>query len=289
MMDELRELFALTADLAAEFHETLPERRVFPDATVDELRAALGGPLPETPRDAKLVVRELAAAADPGLVASPGGRYYGFVIGGTVPSSLAADWLVTAWDQKRGPLHLQPGGLGRRRGRRRLAARAARTPARRVIRLRHGRPGGELHRARRRPPPRARTDRLGRRGARPERRPARARRGRREAPRTIDRALRMLGLGAPTDVVPADDQGRLLVDQLELTDEPTILCAQAGDVSTGAFDDFHALADRRDAAANTWLHVDGAFGLWAAASPRCNTRSQASSAPTRGRPTRTSG
>jgi glutamate/tyrosine decarboxylase-like PLP-dependent enzyme len=83
---------------------------------------------------------------------------------------------------------------------------------------------------------------------------------------TIDRSLRMLGLGAPTDVVPADGSGRLLVEQLRLTDEPTILCAQAGEVSTGSFDDFHRLADARDGAANTWLHVDGAFGLWAAVS-----------------------
>jgi glutamate/tyrosine decarboxylase-like PLP-dependent enzyme len=78
----------------------------------------------------------------------------------------------------------------------------------------------------------------------------------------------MLGLGVPTDVVPADAQGRLLTSELRLGDEPTIVCAQAGEVSTGAFDDFGALADARDAAANTWLHVDGAFGLWAAVSPR---------------------
>jgi glutamate/tyrosine decarboxylase-like PLP-dependent enzyme len=82
---------------------------------------------------------------------------------------------------------------------------------------------------------------------------------------TVDRALRMLGLGAPTDVVPSDDNGRMLATGLRLTDEPTIICAQAGEVSTGAFDPFHPIADARDAAANAWVHVDGAFGLWAAA------------------------
>jgi glutamate/tyrosine decarboxylase-like PLP-dependent enzyme len=82
---------------------------------------------------------------------------------------------------------------------------------------------------------------------------------------TIDRGLRMLGLGAPTDVISTDDNGRLLASELRLTDEPTILCAQAGEVNTGAFDPFNAIADARDAAANTWIHVDGAFGLWAAA------------------------
>jgi glutamate/tyrosine decarboxylase-like PLP-dependent enzyme len=83
---------------------------------------------------------------------------------------------------------------------------------------------------------------------------------------TVDRALRMLGLGAPTDIVPSDSNGRMLTDRLELTDEPTIVCAQAGEVNTGAFDDFHAVADARDAVANSWIHVDGAFGLWAAVS-----------------------
>jgi glutamate/tyrosine decarboxylase-like PLP-dependent enzyme len=68
---------------------------------------------------------------------------------------------------------------------------------------------------------------------------------------TIDRALRMLGLGSPTDVIPSDANGRMLVEHLELTDEPTILCAQAGEVNTGAFDAFHALADARDDVANT--------------------------------------
>ena len=83
---------------------------------------------------------------------------------------------------------------------------------------------------------------------------------------TIDRSLRMLGLGAPTDIVPADAHGRLLAEHLQIGDEPTIVCAQAGEVNTGAFDPFHAIADARDAAPNAWVHVDGAFGLWAAAS-----------------------
>ncbi|HVW16808.1 MAG TPA: pyridoxal-dependent decarboxylase, partial [Solirubrobacteraceae bacterium] len=85
---------------------------------------------------------------------------------------------------------------------------------------------------------------------------------------TIDRALRLLGLGAPTDVVAADDQGRMLVDELELDDRPTIVCAQAGEVNTGAFDPIDRLADLCATAPNAWLHVDGAFGLWAAAAPR---------------------
>jgi glutamate/tyrosine decarboxylase-like PLP-dependent enzyme len=76
----------------------------------------------------------------------------------------------------------------------------------------------------------------------------------------------MLGLGAPTDVVPADFNGRMLAEHLALTDEPTIVCAQAGEVNTGACDPFGAICDARDAAGNAWVHVDGAFGLWAGVS-----------------------
>src|SRR5882672_9310476 len=101
-MDELRALFEQTADLAASFYETLDERPVYPTTTAAELRDALAGPLPEEPTDAPTVIAELAAAADPGLVAEPGGRYFGFVIGGAVPASVAADWLTSTWDQNAG-------------------------------------------------------------------------------------------------------------------------------------------------------------------------------------------
>ena len=85
---------------------------------------------------------------------------------------------------------------------------------------------------------------------------------------TIDRALRLLGIGASSlEVVPVDDQGRMRVDELRLGDGPTIVCGQAGEVNTGAFDDLDAIADVA-AEAGAWFHVDGAFGLWAAASPQ---------------------
>jgi len=267
-MDETRELFHLTADLAADFYETLPDRRVLPDTTPDELRERLGGPLPKEPRDAWLVVGALADAAGPGLVAEPGGRYFGFVIGGAVPASLAADWLTSTWDQNAAlyvagpaaavveevagawllellglPAHASFGFVTSGQ----IANFTALAAARHHV-LAHA--GWDV-------------ERQGLNGAPPIRVVVGAQRH-----GTIDRALRMLGLGAPTDVVRADDQGRLRADELRLTDEPTILCAQAGEVNTGAFDDLHALADARDAAANAWLHVDGAFGLWAAVSPR---------------------
>jgi glutamate/tyrosine decarboxylase-like PLP-dependent enzyme len=84
---------------------------------------------------------------------------------------------------------------------------------------------------------------------------------------TIGRALRLLGIGTSSlVVVPADDQGRMVVEQLPEIDGPTIVCGQAGEVNTGAFDDLNAIADQV-AGTDAWFHLDGAFGLWAAASP----------------------
>src|SRR5215216_3224147 len=101
-MDDVRRLLELTASIAADYVESLGERRVFPDVSPEDLRAALGGPLPEQPVDARQVVTELTAAAEPGVVGQGSGRYFGFVIGGALPAALAADWLTSAWDQNAG-------------------------------------------------------------------------------------------------------------------------------------------------------------------------------------------
>jgi glutamate/tyrosine decarboxylase-like PLP-dependent enzyme len=265
-MDELRDLFHETADLAADFYDSLPERAVQPTVSVDELRASLDRPLPENATDPRTVIAELASAADRGLVATAGGRYFGFVIGGAVPSSIAADMLASAWDQNAGlyaggpsasvveevagrwlvellglPAHASFGFVTGGQ----TANFAALAAARHHV-LEHA--GWDVESDGLQGAPRIRVVVGAKRHG------------------TIDRALRMLGLGGPTDVVPADDHGRMLADQLQLGGEPTILCAQAGEVNTGSFDPFHAIADARDRAANTWLHVDGAFGLWAAVS-----------------------
>jgi glutamate/tyrosine decarboxylase-like PLP-dependent enzyme len=257
------ELFALTAEIAADFYAGLPDRAVVPSATAAEIRAALGGPLPEEPRDPKRVVTELAAAADPGIVADAGGRYFGFVTGAAVPAALAADWLTSTWDQNTAMAVMSP------------AAMAAEDVAAQWLRELLGLPddtsyafvtGAQM--ANFTALASARHHVLARAGWDVEAN------GLTEAPRirvvvgehrhsTIDKALRMLGLGAPTDVIPSDDQGRMRVDELRVADEPTIVCAQAGEVNTGAFDDFEALAGT-----GAWVHVDGAFGLWAAVSPK---------------------
>ncbi len=97
-----RELLRRTAEIASGFLDSLDERSVWPPASVRELRQALGGPLPHEPGDPLAVVEALAAEVDPGVVAIPGGRYFGFVIGGSLPAALAADWLTSVWDQNAG-------------------------------------------------------------------------------------------------------------------------------------------------------------------------------------------
>ena len=265
-MDELRALLDQTAGLAAAFYDTLDERPVYPRATADELRATFTGPLPGGPTDAQTVIAELAAAADPGIVAEAGGRYFGFVIGGALPASLAADWLTSTWDQNAclyvaGPAasvveEVAGAWLGELLGLPRDASFAFVTGAQManftgLAAARHHvlkEAGWDVERDGLTGAPRIRVvvgaNRHG----------------------TVDRALRMLGLGAPTDVIPVDDNGRMLAAHLALTAEPTIVCAQAGEVNTGGFDPFGPIADARDAAANAWLHIDGAFGLWAGAS-----------------------
>src|SRR5579863_9354775 len=99
---EFRSLLFATAERAADYLEGIGERDVRWSATVEELRARLAGPLPERPTPSREVIAELADAAEPGLVASPGGRYFGFVIGGSTPAALAADWLTSTWDQNGG-------------------------------------------------------------------------------------------------------------------------------------------------------------------------------------------
>jgi glutamate/tyrosine decarboxylase-like PLP-dependent enzyme len=269
-VDDARRLLELTASIAADYVESLGDRRVFPDVTPEELRAALGGPIPEQPLDAREVVTELAAAAEPGVVAMGSGRYFGFVIGGALPAALAADWLTSAWDQNAGLYVAGPSASVVEQVTREWIVDLLGLPENASIgfvtgtQMAHvtGLAAARFHVL----------DQVGWDVSHE---------GLQDAPRvrvlagakrhvTLDRALRLLGLGAPT-VVDADEQGRMRVEALAtaLTDGngPTIVCAQAGEVNTGSFD---PLVDVADACqdADAWLHVDGAFGMWAAVSPR---------------------
>jgi glutamate/tyrosine decarboxylase-like PLP-dependent enzyme len=256
---------------ASRFFAGLRERPVRPQSSLDELRAALGGPLPEEGIDPRRVVEELARAADPGVVASAGPRYFGFVVGGSLPAALGADWLASAWDQDAGLYVLGP------------AAAVVEDVAAGWLLALLGLPpsssvgfvtGGQMANytgliaGRHAVLERAgwNVEEAGLAGAPPVRLVVGA-----QVHVTIITALRMLGLGS-RDVtrVEADGQGRMRPDALrkvvDAGDGPLIVCAQAGDVNTGAFDPFEEIVDVLRGR-NAWLHVDGAFGLWAGACP----------------------
>ena len=271
MADELDRLLERTAARAAEFLHGLPDRPVGATASVDELLASLGGPLPEGPSDPAEVVELLAKGADRGLVGSAGPRFFGFVIGGSLPAALGADWLTSAWDQNAGLLATSP------------AASVAEAVAAGWLLDLLGLPAGAsvgfvsgATMANFTALAAARHHVLAEAGWDVERD------GLQDAPRvhvvageerhvTLDTALRYTGLGAGrTHLVPADDQGRMRADALgevlERCDGPTIVCAQAGNVNTGALDPVGEICQASHAR-GAWVHVDAAFGLWAAASP----------------------
>jgi glutamate/tyrosine decarboxylase-like PLP-dependent enzyme len=267
----LRPLLEDAATHAAEFLEGLSSRRVALTVTIEELREEFGDPLPDGPQEARQVLAELARMADRGLIASAGGRYFGFVFGGSLPAALAADWLTSAWDQNAclyvaspaasvieeacGSWLIELFGLpedasfGLVTGCQ-MANFTALAAARHGV-LEAAGWDVEAH---------------GLAGA-----PAVRVIAGEERHITIDRALRFLGFGtASLRLVPADAQGRMRSDALRAvlaeSSGPTIVCAQAGNVNTGAVDPLGEICDAsREVGA--WVHVDGAFGMWAAASP----------------------
>ena len=255
---------------------SLPDRPVPPRTGIDEVVEALGPALPESGTAAADVVDLLTAACEPGLTAMPSGRFFGMVIGGAAPGR-AGRGLA---GQRLGPeRRAAPGSRPRTAPSRTSPAPGSWTcsacPGGSAVGFVDRGDDGELHLPRRRPRRRAAPRRLGRRGARPGRGPRVRVLVGAERHDTVDLALRYLGLGAP-ETVPVDAQGRILVPALadalargagEDPALPTIVVLQAGNVHSGAFDPLarrSTLAHRHGA----WVHVDGAFGLWAAAAPR---------------------
>ena len=271
MTDE-RELLLRTAEIAADFLDTLDDRLIRPRARVEELRAALGVPLPDEPTDPRAVVEALADAAEPGVVGIASGRYFGFVIGGALPAALAADWLTSAWDQNAGLVVGGPSAAVVEEVAGEWLKDLLGVPATASFSFVTGCQMAHvtcLAAARHAVLERVgwNVERHGLAGSPPIRIVAGNKRH-----VTIDRALRLLGLGSDSTVrVDVDSQGRMQLAALEAALSegagPAIVCAQAGEVNTGAFDSLERIAELcRDAEA--WLHVDGAFGMWAAASPQ---------------------
>jgi glutamate/tyrosine decarboxylase-like PLP-dependent enzyme len=268
---ELRELLHRTAEEIARYREALPELPVAPDP---DWQAGIDLPreLPDGPAAPEEVFEELVAAATPGLMASAGPRYFGFVTGGSLDAALVADLMVVGWDQLAFNAISSPASV--------LFEEVAGTWLKQLLGLpadasvgfvTGGGPANTVCLAA------ARwqvlhdagwdVNRDGLAGAPRIRVVAGA-----ERHATIDRSLRILGLGEGcVEPVPVTGQGALDAERLPEVlaagpPGPTIVCAQAGNVNTGACDDLTAIgAVARDAGA--WLHVDGAFGLWAAASP----------------------
>jgi glutamate/tyrosine decarboxylase-like PLP-dependent enzyme len=269
--EEPGRLLGRTAQIAAAWLESLDRRPAGVSATVDDLRSRLGAPLPETPAEPLAVVEDLARAAEPGLVAIPSGRYFGFVIGGGLPAAVAADWLTTVWDQCAGPYVCGPAASVAEEVAGAWLAELLGLPEHASFAFVPGCQTAHLTclAAARHHALRAAgwdVEERGLAGSPPLRVLVGAQRH-----ASVDRALRFLGIGrAGVTVVPADGSARMRVDRLreELAagDAPAIVCAQAGEVNTGAFDDLDAIADAASEA-GAWLHIDGAFGLWAAASP----------------------
>ena len=270
--DEREEALQAAFALGLEYLRGVGERHVGARASASQIQARLGGPVPERGTDPSAVVRELSAAVDDGIVASVGPRYFGFVIGGALPAAAAADVLTTAWGQN-GALHaLSP------------AAAASEQVA------------GEWMLDLLGLPPSASTGLptgagLGNAvGIAAGRHAVLAREGwdvearglygapeimviiGDEAHATALTALQYLGLGRERVVrVATDDNGQMrgdaFAEAVATIRGPLIVLAQAGNVNTGGFDPMDQLADALEQHPNAWMHVDGAFGLWANVSP----------------------
>ena len=264
----MKELLADFLDRALHYIDSLDSRRVAPSVEAVERLALLDGPLPEHPTDPRIVLRMIDEIGSPATVASAGGRYFGFVTGGTLPAALSANLMAGVWDQNAGYRVQSP-----------VAARvedACLKWLREVLGLPAGAGGGfvtgatmanfaALAAARRAVLLKAgwNVEEDGLIGAPPLRVVVGD-----EVHASVLKALSLLGLGrARVERAPVDAQGRMLADALPNLSGATIVCIQAGNVNTGAFDPAREVcAAARDAGA--WVHVDGAFGLWAAASPR---------------------
>jgi len=268
--DDYREPLAHASAHAIEWLESLPERPVGPREGIGQLEEAFAGALPEHPLNPTAVVDELARLAEPGLMAIGSGRFFGWVMGGTLPAALASDWMVSAWDQNNGLRYATPAAAAIEEQAGRWILDLLGLPSTSAVGFTTGGTTANF------------VGLAAGRGAVLEAAGWNVNRdGLTGGPRitvlagaevhtSVELALRYLGLGAPT-IVAADEQGRILpralADALAAVDGPVIVALQAGNLHSGAFDPMgECIRLAHDHGA--WVHVDGAFGLWAAASAR---------------------
>ena len=266
--DDLERLLRVTTDRSVRYLDSLDTRRVSPsDEAVAALRA-FDVPLQNESIDPERVLEQLDTIGSPGTMAMAGPRFFGFVIGGSLPVALAANWLASAWDQNTGLYNSTPATA--------VLEHVALKWLLDVLRLPRDCAGAfvtgttvahiaALAAARHAVLERAGWDveANGLFGA-----PTITVITSAEAHPTLFKALGVVGLGRNRVVkVPVDDQGRMRAEALPRISGPTIVCVQAGNVNTGSFDPVREIGPRaRDAGA--WVHVDGAFGLWARVAPR---------------------
>ncbi len=261
-----RALLLDAAERGIQYREHVNDRSVAPPADAVARLTSLGGPLPQDGLPAHEVLAQLDAVAGPATVAMAGGRYFGFVNGSSLPVTLAANWLASAWNQNVALHVMSPAGATLEEQVLRWTAEALDLPATTgalvggasmanltgLLAARHAvleRAGWNVE-----------ADGLF--GAPPitvvvgE-----------EVHTAVVRTLGFIGLGRDRVVrVPVDGQGRMRPDRLPAVSGPVILCVQAGNVNTGAFDPVAAMAEWRSRV-GAWIHVDGAFGIWARAEP----------------------
>ena len=265
--DELKQLLASTTDRSLRYLRSLDGRRVSPGAQAVAGLSAFDVPLQQESRRAEDVLDELDAIGSPATMAMAGPRFFGFVIGASLPAALAANWLASAWDQNTGLYNSTPGtshieqvalrwlldlldlprdAAGAFVTGTTVAHITALAAARHAVLARAG----------------WNVEADGLFGAPPITVITSA-----EAHPTLFKALGVVGLGRNRVVkVPTDHQGRARADKFPRISGPTIVCLQAGNVNTGAFDPIAEVAPAaREAGA--WVHVDGAFGLWARVAP----------------------
>ncbi len=267
MSDAMSSLLDDAARRAGRYLAHLGARPVAPARAALDALAVFNRPIPEQPCAAEEVLAELDEFGSPATMASAGGRFFGFVIGGSLPVTVAADWLAAAWDQNAGLVVTSPISAA--------LEKVALAWLNDLLRLPAGSAGGfvtsataanfcALAAARHALLERAGWDveARGLFGAPPLTVVVSE-----EVHASVRKALSMVGLGRERVVrVPCDAQGRMRLTDVPQIDQRTIVCLQAGNVNTGSFDPIAEICQRARPR-GAWVHVDGAFGLWAAAAP----------------------